>query len=121
MDTEGDALELAGRRPRGIVDVEGRQERFMMCNESFAVRIGQMCGKEWLVCMFIQQRVMMKGQRTVRVTGQGLKRLGVGRTTKLRVLQKLAEAGLIEFVDRGHGNPTVKVLGPLWLLNGEEI
>jgi hypothetical protein len=104
----------AKRRARGTKD----NGRFVKSTEQLLILLGDVLGngKEILVGMYIQQRVMIEGENTIKVTNQALEAWGVNRFTKYRALAKLEAAGLIEFTERpSRANPTIRIIGSLWL------
>jgi hypothetical protein len=91
--------------------------RWIMCSEDFLVQMLKiLSGKQIGVALFIQQRAMMHNTDVVRVTGEGLDALCLSRKVKRQALTKMVKARHLEWVRRPrNSNPTVRILGSLWL------
>jgi hypothetical protein len=73
---------------------ENSGERWIKCAEPFAIRVGEvLTGKEILVALFIQQRVMLREHRTIRVPTLGLKQWGISPWIEQTPL-KISNVGL---------------------------
>jgi hypothetical protein len=119
MDIGDDLLaEVPAKAARKRKPRNAGNGRFVKIGEQLLICLAEVLGsaKEMAVALHIQQRVMIEGSSTIKVTNQALAPWGVGRAIKRRALAKLASAGLIEFVERSNAaNPRIRIIGSLWL------